>query len=143
MMRPDLDAKEKLILMDLIMREPPPEEKVNEETGQTFKMIGMAVATDEQIAERTKISPKVVQVRLKSLHKRGFLRKKPSKGRVPNRYNVTFPHKAKTKVTEAEAKASNTPPPTPQSTAPWLCGECGAMNSSTLSKCRECRKPRP
>lgn len=103
MERRDLDAQEKLILIDLLMREPKPEKVVDEDTGQTFYKQHMAIATDEQIAERTGISERVVRVRVKGLKDRGFLLKKSSKGRVGNRYNVKFPKRTH-QATEKETR---------------------------------------
>ena len=94
MERRDLDAKEKLILIDVLMREPKPEKRVDENTGNTEYYFGHAVAPSEAVAERTGLSEKTTRERMKRLHSRGFLKKKPSKGRLGNRYIVTFPKRA-------------------------------------------------
>ena len=95
MERLDLDAQEKLILIDLLMREPKPEKETDEITGQVVWKQGMAKATDEQVSKRTRVSERVVRDRLTKLRERGFLVKKSSKGRVGNRYHVKFPKRAR------------------------------------------------
>jgi hypothetical protein len=93
MERPDLDAQEKLILIDILMREPEPTE---EETahGVTEVTYGYAIAPAEKIAERTGISKRTVDDRTKKLRKKGvheFLKYIPAKGQIPTRYRVVFP----------------------------------------------------
>lgn len=110
MERRDLDAQEKLILIDLLMREPKPEKVVDEETGQSFKRVGMAIASAEQIAKRTGVSDSVVRDRLKKLKAKGFLDKKGSKGRVGNRWRVKFPKYQKARPATEEESAPATEP---------------------------------
>jgi hypothetical protein len=120
MERRDLDAEEKLILIDLLMREPKPEKIISEVTGTTEYIQPMAVATDEQIAERTRLSPSTVNRRIngtkkdrnKSLRGRNFLTKKQSKGGVGNRYHVRFPRHRKSR----SAKEEETRQPEPENT---------------------------
>jgi hypothetical protein len=109
--RRDLDGADKIILIDVLAREPKPE-KVKTESGTDEIRVGMAMTTPEQIAERcgwrekpkgsprkgsdyTAFSPSSVKLRLKKLHAKGFLEKKSGKGRVASRYRVKFPKRSR------------------------------------------------
>lgn len=99
MERRDLDTEEKIILIDLLMREPKPEEETDE-LGNKIILVGMAKGTESQIAGRTRLSESTVRRRLKELEERKFVTKKSGKGRHPNRYTVKFPKHEKSRPSE-------------------------------------------
>jgi DNA-binding MarR family transcriptional regulator len=92
MERGDLDAEEKLILIDLLMRQPEPEKEIEEGGyGATVARQHKAVVPATDIAERTGLSERTVRGRLSKLEQRGFVEKVSGKGRTGNRYLVKFP----------------------------------------------------
>ncbi|MFZ0737571.1 MAG: hypothetical protein WAM96_10820 [Candidatus Acidiferrales bacterium] len=89
--RPDLDKNEKLVLLDILAREPEPEKvKGAGPLGQTEIHQGRALATIEQIATRTGLSEPVVKRTIRKLAKRKLITRFPSKGRTPSGYLVNL-----------------------------------------------------
>jgi DNA-binding MarR family transcriptional regulator len=99
--RRDLKPNEKLVLLDILAREPKPEKE--EKNGVTVLTVGMAKVTREQIVERTGLSESTVKGVLKVLVKRNLLDKKGTKGRVPNLYRVNLSGKSKSNKKEKTA----------------------------------------
>jgi hypothetical protein len=94
--RKELDAQEKLILIDIVAREPEPTEEETKH-GVTEVTYGYAIAPAEKIEERTGISKRTVDDRTMELRKAGFLKYIPAKGSIATRYRVVFPKPRKRK----------------------------------------------
>jgi hypothetical protein len=106
MERWDLDALEKLVLIDILMRVPPPTIEADER-GNTIETPGMAIGPSKQIAERIGkgASKSTVKDRIKGLRKKGFLKYIRGVGQTGNRYRVVFP-KPKKKIDSLTRRVS-------------------------------------
>lgn len=94
--RRDIKPLQKLVLLDILARQPEPEKQTTIETGVTQVVQKPAFVALEQIAERTGISRSGVQQAIRKLRAKKLLQGPKSRGRVANRYYVTLnPIKAK------------------------------------------------
>lgn len=84
MERPDFSAGEKLVLIELLIRE-----SESERDGNVIKR-GYAAAPVDQIAHHTSLSREGVKKALKKLDSKGVIDKISSKGRYPTRRRVNL-----------------------------------------------------
>jgi hypothetical protein len=91
--RTDLDGKEKMLLIYLLSKEPPPERARDD----TYTIVGMAKVGPEQVSDDLGkgFHRSAFKDLTRNLKRRGFLDVKGEKGGPANRYRVKFPSKKK------------------------------------------------
>jgi hypothetical protein len=92
--RTDLNGKEKMLLIYLLSKEPPPE-KAKGDLGNTYTKVGMAKVGPEQVSDDLGkgFHRSAFKDLTRNLKRRGFLDVKGEKGGPANRYRVKFPQK--------------------------------------------------
>ena len=109
--RKDLDGKEKMILIYILSKEPPPE-KVTDDLGISYySKVGMAKIGPEQVSDDLGkgFHRSAFKKIAKGLKRKGFLEVKGEKGGPANRYRVKYPQKQskKSALTGPEPNATN------------------------------------